>query len=424
MSVLMGLILTNSGASQQLYAYNKMSRRQDYIARIRYQNDLPPPQCPPKQLKTSIKVAKLATSSYLSDAVRKYGLTSLDDTGDLGMPLNMAIVPGIFDRGDESAVYPDAAPGEAEGEVANLDPEDQALLVSGDMSSTASALSTANISINGRSKPGVSFLRRTEYISSEAVRQKHSATKRKFESQILKPQDQLAAVEATFDAVAQDNKASLRHPRNKNLTAVETYPIFPDAKMFDLVYLSVRLVGSASLKTNKQYQDEVVLDANALSTSIFRRNVVGVEEWMSFFTSSTPESASELRASLNSTEDTSPDEDKVYEMTRVQDNDVVLHVNEDSLAEVAIEMTADGRALYVPIAGRTNLKRRRVMKVKKEIVEEQIFDRIELKLRDITAEESIVRDNLRNQYDPILYKYTEEEEDEDEEVAEAVSASD
>lgn len=395
-----------------------MSRRQDYIARIRYQNDLPPPPCPPKQLNTSIKVAKLATSSYLSDAIRKYGLLNFDESGDLGMPINMAVVPGIFDRGDESAVYPDTATGEGDENVADLDPADQELLRHADVNATGVAGGVGVVS-SSKSQPGVSFLRRTEYISSEAIRQSHGATKRKFELEILKPEDQLAAVEATFDAVSQKN-TKLVHPRNKNLTVVETYPILPDAKMFDLDYLSVKLVGSASLKTNKQYQDEVLLDQTALSSSIFKRNVVGVEEWMSLFTSSTAETAKELRDTLDSTEETGIDEDKVYQFTRVQDNDVELHVNE-KLAEIAIDLTADGKALYVPIVARTNLKRRRVMKIKKELVEEQVFDRIELKLRDITAEESIARDNLRNQYDPILYKYTEtdseQEQDEDEDAA-------
>lgn len=76
--------------------------RQDYIARVRYQNDLPPPPCPPKLLDIPIDTNKLTSCAYLSDLVRKQDPNLTLDI-DLGMPLDMTALSGIFDRGDESS---------------------------------------------------------------------------------------------------------------------------------------------------------------------------------------------------------------------------------------------------------------------------------------------------------------------------------
>lgn len=76
--------------------------RQDYIARVRYQNDLPPPPCPPKLLDIPVDTAKLTSNAYLSDLARKQVPNFALDI-DLGMPLDMTVLAGIFDRGDESS---------------------------------------------------------------------------------------------------------------------------------------------------------------------------------------------------------------------------------------------------------------------------------------------------------------------------------
>lgn len=75
--------------------------RQDYIARIRYQNELPPPPCPPKLLDIPIDLDQLTSSSFLSGMVQKTPVNVEVDM-DLGMPLDMTEIPGIFEKGDES----------------------------------------------------------------------------------------------------------------------------------------------------------------------------------------------------------------------------------------------------------------------------------------------------------------------------------
>lgn len=79
-----------------------MSRavRQDYIARIRYQNNLPPPPCPPKLLDIPIPISSYASSAFLSTLVQEQPL-NIDIDTELGMPLDLTVIPGIFDNGDE-----------------------------------------------------------------------------------------------------------------------------------------------------------------------------------------------------------------------------------------------------------------------------------------------------------------------------------
>jgi RNA polymerase II-associated factor 1 len=313
---------------------------------------------------------------------------------DLGMPLDMTEVQGIFDRGDESGVYP------YNGEV-KLDPKDRALLK---LPSGASGVS--------KSQPGVSFLRRTEYISSEIVKIKGDRAKQaRFKDKALGPEDQLRVVESTFDASAED-LSKVRHPKKRNLKAVESWPLFPDSKMFDLTYLSVRLVGSASLNSTKRQFSE-----DSLSTALFRQNVVGNDEWMSLYTAD-DETSKRLKSKLESPDDTlALDTDDVYRFTRVQDNDIDLQVHAE-FQEMAVSFTDNHQTSYLPIVGRTNLKRRRVLKHRRELVNESNVGAVDLSLRQITPQESIVRDNARSAYDPVSYTMTQLPEDDDEAASE------
>jgi RNA polymerase II-associated factor 1 len=370
-----------------------MSRRQDYIARIRYQNDLPPPPCPPKLLNIPVSMQRLVSSSFLSGLVQKQPM-NMDVDIDLGMPLDMTEIQGIFDRGDESGVYP--------SQVDVLSAKDRALL-----RDPVGEVGTS------KSQPGVSFLRRTEYISSETIKQKAGGlnkTQKKVYNE--DPEARLKAVEATFDA-GNSEATKLKHPKKRNITVAETFPVLPDSKMFDLMYLSVRMVGSASLNSQKKK-----LTDDELSTALFRRNVLGDDEWMSFYVTDA-ESSNKLKNKLDSPADTlilsevDDDDNNVYRFNRVQDNDIDLVLHPTKLEEIAISFSED-HARYLPIIGRTNLKRRRVVKHRQEQVKEMNVASIDLSVREITANESVVRDNERSVYDPVTYPFTELEEEQEE----------
>lgn len=76
---------------------------QDYIARIRYSNALPPPPCPPKLLdipNTGLSSGQYTSASFASRLAREQPL-NIEADAELGMPIDLVGIPGVFD-GDES----------------------------------------------------------------------------------------------------------------------------------------------------------------------------------------------------------------------------------------------------------------------------------------------------------------------------------
>ncbi|ORY17822.1 Paf1-domain-containing protein [Clohesyomyces aquaticus] len=121
---------------------------QDYIARIRYSNALPPPPCPPKLLdipNTGLSSGQYTSAGFASRLAREQPL-NIEADAELGMPIDLVGLPGVFD-GNEAAIQPAPNP--------VLHPHDRALL----RPPNALGKPTA-------SSAGVSFLRRTEYITS------------------------------------------------------------------------------------------------------------------------------------------------------------------------------------------------------------------------------------------------------------------
>ncbi|CAI6340279.1 unnamed protein product [Periconia digitata] len=132
---------------------------QDYIARIRYANTLPPPPCPPKLLdipNTGLSSGQYTSTGFASRLAREQPL-NIEADAELGMPIDLVGIPGVFD-GDESAIsaLPTPPP---------LHPADRALM----RPPNALGKNSANAS-------SASFLRRTEYTTS------HTQGGMKFES--------------------------------------------------------------------------------------------------------------------------------------------------------------------------------------------------------------------------------------------------
>lgn len=76
---------------------------QDYIARIRYSNALPPPPNPPKLLDipgTGLAGGQYTSAGYASRLAREQPL-NIEADAELGMPIDLIGIPGIFD-GNES----------------------------------------------------------------------------------------------------------------------------------------------------------------------------------------------------------------------------------------------------------------------------------------------------------------------------------
>ncbi|KAI0480477.1 RNA polymerase II-associated [Xylariaceae sp. FL0804] len=204
------------------------SVHQDFIARIRYSNALPPPPNPPKLLdipNTGLASGQYTAPGFASRLAREQPL-NIEADAELGMPLDLVGMPGIFD-GDESSIQaPAIAP--------PIHPHDRALL---------RPLQT--LGKPAVAQANVSFLRRTEYISSVASKSKHEAgplralnpnpLKRSLKRPSPEPdKDSPVHVKRKIDqsfAVAEQNlrdKSRVRHPTKRHLKLVEAYPVLPD----------------------------------------------------------------------------------------------------------------------------------------------------------------------------------------------------
>ncbi|CAK7231300.1 hypothetical protein SCUCBS95973_007865 [Sporothrix curviconia] len=205
---------------------------QDFIARIRYSNTLPPPPNPPKLLEipnTGLGSGFYTTPAFASRLAREQPL-NIEADAELGMPLDLIGMPGVFD-GDESSIQavPNPPP---------VHPHDRALL------KPLSSLGKPRAS-----EAAVSFLRRTEYISS--VASKGGAGSSPFRTGVNKarrpekrpspepdagtPAYVKRKIEQSFAAAqtaARDRYSRVRHPTKKNLRLAAAYPLIPDLGAF------------------------------------------------------------------------------------------------------------------------------------------------------------------------------------------------
>nr|8J8P_P Chain P, PAF1-like protein [Saccharomyces eubayanus] len=84
-----------------------MSKKQEYIAPIKYQNSLPVPQLPPKLLaypeapETNPDSSQLINSLYVKTNISN--LIQQDE--DLGMPVDLMKFPGLLNKLDSKLLY-------------------------------------------------------------------------------------------------------------------------------------------------------------------------------------------------------------------------------------------------------------------------------------------------------------------------------
>ncbi|KAI9729758.1 MAG: hypothetical protein M1834_006709 [Cirrosporium novae-zelandiae] len=218
--------------------------RQDYIARVRYENKLPPPPGAPKLLEIpSEGLEHYLSAGYASRMVREQPL-NIEADAFMGMPIDLIGMPGIFDGDEKSIQAPDVPP--------PVDPRDAALLRPIASLGKPSAKSTP-----------VSFLRRTEYISAESTRsrvgQRNWAKASANARATARPENKqdpmiiLRDVIKGFDIAypdeafrGEDSGENIRgskptpdeiqawkkpvHPTNPNLKVLDIYPVLPDSE--------------------------------------------------------------------------------------------------------------------------------------------------------------------------------------------------
>lgn len=391
---------------------------QEYIAKVRYINNLPPPPVHPKFIRyhtTEAVTPKQESEHLLSLLFRKENfhefLEHIDD--DFGMPVTPLHVRGFLDGLDETVVF-------ARNSVP-LHALDRALL------------RDAGIGKINKLEPGVSFLRRTEYIAerlagSRAEEKAAAALKPKDEA--ADPEAQLRAVEQTFED-AQELLAhflELRHPRKTKLRAVGAFPLLPDTAAMDAKYLAVKFTGLASVERDLAAQlrtgllSEAVLRQRLLS-AIYKPITSEDGEWVGLYQAD-GDTAAQARATLASTRREEPanlldDESDapVYRFRHSKTYDMQYHRFSKPYEELALKFQSepDGlapasrkrvAALYSPISGRVELKKHRASGNSEinRFLADSTVDAIDLQIREPTTGELRKRDHLRSEYDPMEYE--------------------
>lgn len=80
------------------------SYHQEYIASLRYRNDLPPPEMPPKFLEIPHEgLERFLTPGFASNMARREE-PNIDVDAEGGMPIDLVGIPGLH-LGDESGMY-------------------------------------------------------------------------------------------------------------------------------------------------------------------------------------------------------------------------------------------------------------------------------------------------------------------------------
>lgn len=412
--------------------------RQDYIARVRYRNDLPPPACPPRLLKYTsapsnrelITSSGILSSLFRKQSFKKYiGLSKDANVHDpLSLPLDIIELPGFFDENDESALrsLPFSGP---EGAKIELNDEDKALLRDPDFNPNKKDPSRASAG----PAASVSFLRKTEYISNKShflgANKTARAAARKQREEKVDPESQLANIELSFEQASETLEgasgfANLRHPIKKNLKAVRTWSVIPNTEMMDQAYFLTKFLGLASLSRGKQGRTFVEKISDKLNngvnnhnpvftTSIFKPITLSEEEWMSFFTVPDFSKAKSLKRKIDAAE---LDEEDTTKFKFARDYDLKYeNYDLNQVKQIAIALPKDGKeARYLPIQGKLELKKKRANPRIEEEEEIVHFDELNLTIRESTGDEEAARDQERSRYDPYNYvAQLDEDEDED-----------
>ncbi|TFK74984.1 RNA polymerase II-associated protein [Pluteus cervinus] len=220
---------------------SKKTSKLDLLVRVRYSNPLPAPPCPPKLLDIPTDPMRHAAPEFLDSIVNATPVPMIVDA-DCGMPLDLSVYESLWEEdADDSELNPDPL------RLPKSDPRDAFLL--GDIVSAPTPYTNGQHSGPSTSAPlaHVPWLRKTEYISRDSSQRsntqepKHIITANIDVSRAA----QLRDIEASFTACNENFElASLRHPTKPNVTAVESYEVFPNADIwanqYDLFKFSER----------------------------------------------------------------------------------------------------------------------------------------------------------------------------------------
>lgn len=399
--------------------------RLEYLVKAKYHNVLPPPPFPPRLVNYELDTSELLNAGSLSSIFLQRPINPEVDI-ELGIPINLSVVDAVFDP--EKSIEAMCPP---ERDETELDPEDLALLGEPEVSGVAvvgrgsfASIASSNTTPLGRSVGdsrdeaapssseigmGTSFLRRTAYVSGDTRR----SAKRKTGGANIKqaPKEsmleaEIRRIEQTFED-AQVPLTSMQHPnKRKNVHAVKATPIFPDLKDTDLTFAEVRLVGSASLRSHTNLPSKEQLRATIFH---HRKAADDDHEWMTLFVPKTIDDAVRINKYRQELRDTLPaqeaqeEEQSEFALDKLQANEVNILRPKNQFDEVVISQNGDESFIYKPVSARYNLTRRRLDTSMQKQLKSLEIDVLDLALRELSAQESIDRDEVRSIFDPVNY---------------------
>ncbi|KAI0060726.1 hypothetical protein BV25DRAFT_1871121 [Artomyces pyxidatus] len=343
----------------------------DLLVKVRYQNPLPAPPCPPKLLDIPTNPKRYTRPEFL-DAVANNALLPMIVDAECGMPLDLGKWEALWEEGaNDSALNPDPK------NLPTLDPKDQALLLD---PSSSNAFSHGEFSrpTSGASTPlpaHVPWLRKTEYISRDGSYSAHRSTPEMPTQQRVDISHgaQLSSIESSF-AAANDSfdLGALRHPTKPGLRAVASYEVLPDADVWANAYDLFRF-------SERPGERGPELDDPRLDCAIMRPMESDGDHFLAYYLTKEDEAALRYQESRANEAgiDALQDEDKATEFHFVRDYEVVkveqevpnefLLVFDDGDIEVDVTRPSGGRkketrgrgAYYKTIERKMLLKKKR-----------------------------------------------------------------
>ncbi|KAE8234752.1 hypothetical protein CF326_g187 [Tilletia indica] len=257
------------------------SRKRDLIERVKYPNPLPLPPYPPKLLNLPLAPERYAHPSFGNRLASELPIPLLADA-EAGIHIDLpGTFPGIWLQDPSTYTLPSTV-GPPEINLNELDPTDAFLLqdfslslqqpsssgtavavppsldagaLKGATDATAAAVaqhmqSQRNAALGplARTSLGandVTWLRRTEYLSAEAKRQRAQEIKQRVQEHVdISREAQIKAISQTFKSVHSSKTpiTSLRHPTKPGVHALEAYDVLPDPETWATDFNIVRFL--------------------------------------------------------------------------------------------------------------------------------------------------------------------------------------
>ncbi|KZV63190.1 Paf1-domain-containing protein [Peniophora sp. CONT] len=257
----------------------------DLLVKVRYQNPLPAPPCPPKLLEIPTDPHRYARPEFLDSLANDAPLPMIVD-GEMGMPLDLGQWEALWaDGASDAALNPDPT------NKPVLDPKDQALLAdpsgsgysNGDLTPRAAARASAP-----QTPANVTWLRRTEYLNRDTAALQRTPTQEVLtrEERVDVSRDaQLRSIAASFSYANDDFDLSrLQHPTKKNVTAISSYELQPDVSIWANAYDIFRF----SERPGERHIEE---DDPRLENAVIRPMESDGEHFLSYYLSKTDREA-------------------------------------------------------------------------------------------------------------------------------------